>query len=240
MPLLFNALSGQSALSILTNHIADTVLAELIQNNTEMLKHKIDRFYRTIRLNLIISIIETLILILLAILYLFTEQPLFLYCISVIIIVIMTISMIRNLLNIKLIFENRREIIPRVRSFIRLKKHHTLSDSIKNLLRNEVDAFYYKKTNKLINIAHGFLAKIHLVKSKDAIEDEIVAAGYALIMDYVLKVIGIRIISIFLFYAYCWFFLVRYVFTITVRMTFLDLMLFPFVYVIPHLWTKHP
>jgi hypothetical protein len=92
---------------------------------------------------------------------------------------------------------------------------------------------YYQKTNNFTRTAHCVFSKTGMVKSRDEIGEEIVGEYYSLIKNYLLRVIIWKTVLVTVFYGFFVFFLRKYVFSYTLNMNFVEVVLYPFAVSLP-------
>jgi hypothetical protein len=228
-------LAAGSVVSVISKSITDRIIASKIEEIFLQAKGRIYKLYQDYYKSVFISAALNCAIICVSLV------PFFLRLVSgavVLIVSLLTLWIVirvfvNTLLHIRIVVLNWSVIKPRLGKFFRLKKRNSWEDTIKKMIRGEYRNVYDTKVNDFLRIAHYIGSRLNLVKSKENIEDDVVEVFYHLIAGYVKRLVVYRIITVAVFYSIFIFLLKPYIFSLTLKMTLVDILLFPFVYVIP-------
>ena len=163
--------------------------------------------------------------------FLFTVNAVTVFLVSLISIYMILRFLIGNIKSIIVFAGNpyKREIIYYSRSFLgRFFRFHGLSSSIRRVINEFVHDMYHEKANKATKAAHWILSKLRFVKSINEISEEIQDEFYDLITGYTVRLVVYKATA-FLVYCAVFAFLLRpFVFSYTMDMNFLNVVLYPF------------
>ena len=213
-------------------YFADKTVSNIIEEKFSEIKYKFEEWYLKLYQNIIITISSDIILLLMAVIpYLFFSIN------NVIILLISTISILLFVrfiyMTIKLIFDIIINWFYISVFFYSVVECKSLSTAIKRSLRVLFNVEYYKKTNKISRMLHKAGSYFGFIKSSEDMEDDVVDNFYPYVEKYVLKVVLSKIV-LFSIYCIMYIFLLRpYVFSNTLKMTFFEVIFYPFTVALP-------
>jgi hypothetical protein len=233
IPMIIGAVTRPLAARFLSKRITDSIISGKINEFTGEARGVISRWYENYLSNLVLSIVLNVVMIALSITsYLFFPgSKVIIIAISLITVFMMARWIINTIISIV------RDIYPHlsiIQDFIKnLISTKSLSFSIKWAIRMEYRKIYEANTNGIGRFAHSAASLLGFVKSADDIGDDVVDEFYILIKDYLLRVIIYKISAFLVFYGIFIMVLKPIVFSYTMNIGFLKLLVFPFTIGIP-------
>lgn len=218
---------------------SDVFISGKIEEKIEELRELIRTWFIKYKFNMFITIFLNLTIATLALVshFFFTVN-------SVVIFVIASISLfmiLRTMVNFTIalfftIVPNWHNIFHYGRIFfMNLFDRYGIEGSIKDTIHVAFSTIYHNNTSGFTRGIHSVFSKLRFVKSADEISEEIQTEIYNLITGYTVRIIIYRIIA-FLIYCALFMFLLRpFVFSHTMSMNALEVILYPFVIATPEI-----
>jgi hypothetical protein len=230
-------LAAGSVISVISKSVTDRIIALKIEELFLQAKGRIYKLYQNYYKSVFISAALNLMIICVSLVPVFLRRVnnAVILSVSLLTLCIVIRVCVKTLLHIRILAVNWSGIKPRLGKFFRLIKTNSWENTVRKMIRAEYRNVYDTKVNDFFRIVHYLGARLNLVKSKENIEDDVVEAFYHLIVSYVKRLVVYRIIAIAAFYSIFIFLLKPYIFSLALKMSLADILLFPFAYTIPAL-----
>lgn len=231
---LITKYSGIKIAQYISKKVSNKIIDNKVNDFINIFKSKLTLMYKNYYRNVIQILIINILILALSTLCFFlgNKNSIFITLISILTIYTMINSLIRNFKNIRKVKDNWNEIRPRVSLFLRYKKNNSITTCIHKLIENEFENFY-STLNMPQKIGHWIGAKTGFLPEKDIIKQNITETFTKLIINFVIKVILFRMLSIFVFYSIFIFILKPYIISASIHMNLFSIIFYPFTYSIP-------
>ena len=236
-PLITSVLTKYSTVRLIqhvSNKISMKIIDDKVNEFIKIATDKLNQMYVSFTKNIFQTFIINIMVIILSLvsLILANTRVLCITAISVLTIITMVNSVIRNSRNIILLKDNWNEIHPRFVSFCKYKKSFSLKITIASMIADEFD-FFYSSLNRFQRFGHWLASKTGFVPTKEAIKSKVIRTFSELIIEYVIKVVVFRIVSIFFFYSIFIFLLKPYQLQTSIKMNIFTILVYPFTFSLP-------